>query len=157
MLIPVLSNIKTLFECSHVLLLFLCKIILFDTQIQIPFRGGKCMNFGERLKQLIEENNLTQRQLSRELNIAPTTLSGYANGYREPDFFTLTKFADYFNVSVDYLIGYSDNPYHTRTSRDQSAERLLYYYEKLSPDIRELLLDEARLLLKYNHLNTKNT
>ena len=39
----------------------------------------------------------------------------------------------------------------------QTAERLLYYYEKLSPDIRELLLDEARLLLKYNHLNTKNT
>ena len=40
------------------------------------------MSFGERLKQLIEENNITQRQLSKELNIAPTTLSGYANNYR---------------------------------------------------------------------------
>lgn len=76
------------------------------------------MSFGERLKQLIEENNLTQRQLSRELNMAPTTLSGYANGYREPDFLTLTMFADYFQVSVDYLIGYSDNPHRTRTSHD---------------------------------------
>ena len=122
-----------------------------------PFYGGECMSFGERLKQLIEENNLTQRQLSRELNMAPTTLSGYANGYREPDFLTLTMFADYFQVSVDYLIGYSDNPHRTRTSHDQAAERLLYYYEKLSPDTRELLLDEARLLLRYNYQNRKNT
>ena len=109
------------------------------------------MSFGERLKQLIEENNITQRQLSKELNIAPTTLSGYANGYREPDFLTLTLFADYFQVSVDYLIGYSDNPC------DRAVERLLYYYEKLSPDGRDLLLDEARLLLKYNRLNRKET
>ncbi|HIY60383.1 MAG TPA: helix-turn-helix domain-containing protein [Candidatus Eisenbergiella pullistercoris] len=115
------------------------------------------MSFGERLKQLIDENGITQRQLSRELNMAPTTLSGYANGYREPDFFTLTQFADYFQVSVDYLIGYSEHPYRTRASRDLAAERLLYYYEKLSPDSRELLLDEARLLLKYNRSGRKET
>ena len=115
------------------------------------------MSFGERLKQLIEENNITQRQLSKELNIAPTTLSGYANNYREPDFFTLTLFADYFQVSVDYLIGYSDNPCRTQASCDRAVERLLYYYEKLSPDGRYLLLDEARLLLKYNRLNRKET
>lgn len=115
------------------------------------------MSFGERLKQLIEENNITQRQLSKELNIAPTTLSGYANDYREPDFFTLTRFADYFQVSVDYLIGYSDSPCRTQASCDRAVERLLYYYEKLSPDGRDLLLDEARLLLKYNRLNRKET
>ena len=115
------------------------------------------MSFGERLKQLIEENNITQRQLSKELNIAPTTLSGYANGYREPDFLTLTLFADYFQVSVDYLIGYSDNPCRTQASCDRTVERLLYYYEKLNPDGRDLLLDEARLLLKYNRLNRKET
>lgn len=115
------------------------------------------MSFGERLKQLIEENNITQRQLSKELNIAPTTLSGYANGYREPDFLTLTLFADYFQVSVDYLIGYSDTLCRTQASCDRAVERLLYYYEKLSPDGRDLLLDEARLLLKYNRLNRKET
>ena len=101
--------------------------------------------------------NLVQRQLSKELNIAPTTLSGYANGYREPDFLTLTLFADYFQVSVDYLIGYSDTLCRTQASCDRAVERLLYYYEKLSPDGRDLLLDEARLLLKYNRLNRKET
>lgn len=108
------------------------------------------MSFGERLKELIEENHITQRELSRELNIAPTTLSGYANDNREPDFDTLISFADYFHVSVDYLIGYSDIRHPARAVTDQAIDGLLSYYEKLSPDIQELLIDQARVLLKYN-------
>ena len=132
-------------------------LVVCCIHMQLLFSGGEGMSFGERLKRLIEENNLTQRQLSKELNMAPTTLSGYANGYREPDFLTLILFADYFQVSVDYLIGYSDNPCRTRPSYDRAAERLLYYYEKLSPDSRELLLDEARLLLKHNRSSREET
>ena len=49
------------------------------------------MTFGERLKQLMDDRNITQRQISKELNIAVTTLNGYANDYREPDFLTLSK------------------------------------------------------------------
>ena len=52
------------------------------------------MSFGQRLKQLIRENHMTQRQLSRELSMAPTTLSGYANDCREQDLPTLIRFAD---------------------------------------------------------------
>ena len=107
------------------------------------------MDFGERLRQLIREKHISQRQLSRELRIPPTTLSGYVNGYREPNFLTLAMLADYFEVSVDYLIGYSDFPCHAPSSTDQDADRLLFYYRKLSPNTRKLLLDEARLLQKY--------
>ena len=107
------------------------------------------MSSGQRLKQLIRENHMTQRQLSRELSMAPTTLSGYANDCREQDLPTLIRFADYFQVSVDYLIGYSDNPSRAETSRDLGAEQLLRYYEKLTPETRRLLLDEARLLIKF--------
>ncbi|HIY60883.1 MAG TPA: helix-turn-helix domain-containing protein [Candidatus Eisenbergiella pullistercoris] len=107
------------------------------------------MDFGERLRQLLQENNISQRQLSREIKIAPTTLSGYVNGYREPNFLTLAMLADYFQVSVDYLIGYSDSPCRAQASGDRDADRLLYYYEKLAPNTRKLLLDEARLLQKY--------
>lgn len=107
------------------------------------------MSFGQRLKQLIRENHMTQRQLAGELSMAPTTLSGYANDCREPDLPTLIRFADYFQVSVDYLIGYSDNPSRAEASHDQGAEQLLGYYEKLTPETRRLLLDEARLLIKF--------
>ena len=107
------------------------------------------MSFGQRLRQLIRENHMTQRQFAGELSMAPTTLSGYINDLREPDFPTLIRFADYFQVSVDYLIGYSDNPSRAEGAHDQGAEQLLGYYEKLTPETRRLLLDEARLLIKF--------
>lgn len=75
------------------------------------------MSFGQRLKQLLRENRISQRQLARDLNMAPTTLSGYANDRREPNFFTLIQFADYFQVSVDYLLGCSDHPGRAEASR----------------------------------------
>ena len=52
----------------------------------------------------MEERNLTQRQLGKELNIAASTLNGYVNDNREPDFQTLLCFARYFQVSTDYLV-----------------------------------------------------
>ena len=107
------------------------------------------MSFGQRLRQLIRENHMTQRQFAGELCMAPTTLSGYINDLREPDFPTLIRLADYFQVSVDYLIGYSDNPSRAEGAHDQGAEQLLGYYEKLTPETRRLLLDEARLLIKF--------
>lgn len=108
------------------------------------------MSFGERLKELMEERSITQRQLAKELNMAPTTLSGYANDNREPSLETLMSFAGYFHVSVDYLIGYSAVRHPAHAVSDQTLDRLLSYYERLSPDIQELLVDQARVLLKYN-------
>ena len=63
------------------------------------------MEFSRRLENLLEENNLTQRRLSTELHIAPSTLNGYLRRNREPDFATLIKLARYFKVSIDYLLG----------------------------------------------------
>ena len=49
------------------------------------------MNFGKQLEQLIEDNDISQKQLAKALNIAPTTLNGYLHNYREPDFSTLIR------------------------------------------------------------------
>ncbi|MFW6377585.1 MAG: helix-turn-helix domain-containing protein [bacterium] len=61
--------------------------------------------FNKRLKQLRKENNLTQKELSEILNIGESTLSHYENKDREPNFDTLIKIADLFDVSLDYLLG----------------------------------------------------
>ena len=68
------------------------------------------MELSRRLENLLEEHNLTQRQLSTELHIAPSTLNGYLRRNREPDFATLIKLAKYFKVSTDYLLGLHDVP-----------------------------------------------
>lgn len=108
------------------------------------------MTFGQRLKQLMDDRNITQRQLSQELNIAVSTLNGYANDYREPDFLTLALFARYFKVSTDYLLGISASSQLTDIPMDHDAQRLFYYYQQLEPRLKGLLIDQAKLLLKYN-------
>mgnify|MGYP000010172916 FL=1 len=108
------------------------------------------MTFGQRLKQLLTEHHITQRQLSESLNIASSTLNGYANDYREPDFGTLISLADYFGISVDYLLGNSEIPNYTASFSDEQAGRLMYYYGRLSPRMKKLLIAEAQLLLKHD-------
>ncbi len=63
-----------------------------------------------RLKELRMERKLSQVRLGIELNIDQTTISHYETGVREPDYKTLILIADYFDVSIDYLLGRTDNP-----------------------------------------------
>lgn len=112
------------------------------------------MTFGERLKELMEERDLTQRQLGKELNIAASTLNGYVNDNREPDFQTLIAFARYFQVSTDYLLGFSGAQNTSLLPGAELTQRLLHYYNRLSPDFRLLLVNQAKLLVKHCQ-NTK--
>ena len=63
-----------------------------------------------RLKELRKRKGLSQLRLATELNTTQNTISRYETGEREPGIDELIKIADYFNVSVDYLIGRTDNP-----------------------------------------------
>lgn len=62
--------------------------------------------FAERLKQLRKEKKgLTQEMVAKQIGIAKTTYSAYEQGKRQPDYDTLNHLAEYFNASVDYLLG----------------------------------------------------
>ncbi|TZE82596.1 helix-turn-helix domain-containing protein [Calorimonas adulescens] len=60
--------------------------------------------FGDVLHRLRKEKHLTQRELADKLSISRSALSLYESNKREPDFATLKKIADFFNVSLDYLL-----------------------------------------------------
>lgn len=60
--------------------------------------------FNDRLKDLREDNDLTQEELSKKLNITRSALSNYEQGTREPSINLLIKIANYFNVTLDYLL-----------------------------------------------------
>ena len=49
-------------------------------------------------------------RLAIELCISQNSISRFENGVRKPDYDTLIQIADYFNVSLDYLVGRTDNP-----------------------------------------------
>ena len=63
-----------------------------------------------RLKELRKKKGISQLRLATELNTTQNTISRYETGEREPGMDELIKIADYFNVSVDYLIGRTENP-----------------------------------------------
>lgn len=66
--------------------------------------------FGERLKVLREQRSLSQEEFGRLFHVAQTTIGMYERGNREPNFEKLKQFADFFGVSIDYLIGHTDDP-----------------------------------------------
>lgn len=63
-----------------------------------------------RLKEVREAKKVSQIKLAIDLGLNQNSISRYENGQREADYKTLIAFADYFNVSVDYLLERTDNP-----------------------------------------------
>ena len=63
-----------------------------------------------RLKELRKSRGLSQQRLAMELNTTQNTVSRYETGEREADYAMLIAIADYFGVSIDYLLGRTDNP-----------------------------------------------
>lgn len=63
-----------------------------------------------RLKELRISRGVSQLKLALDLNMNQNSISRYETGTRQADYETLIAFADYFNVSVDYLLERTDNP-----------------------------------------------
>lgn len=59
----------------------------------------------QRLREIRKSANVTMKSLGQHCGVSESTISLYENGKHEPDHETLKKIADYFNVSIDYLLG----------------------------------------------------
>ncbi|MBN4062800.1 helix-turn-helix transcriptional regulator [bacterium AH-315-E09] len=71
------------------------------------------MELGKRIKHLRELKGLSREELSIELNLSYSAISKYETGVRFPrDEILLNKIADYFDVSIDYLLGRTDTKKH---------------------------------------------
>ena len=110
-------------------------------------------------KKLRTEKKITQEKISSDLKISRSNYSRYENGKREPDFKTLKKLADYFNVSIDYLLGREyeiqdkNSIYHVEESSlaYEVKNKLGIYIEEL---VKDVLSDEQlkQIILIYRSL-----
>lgn len=82
-----------------------------------------------KIKELRQQKGITQKELSKHLGIAQNTLSYWENGRIDIDTESLCKIADYFNVSVDYLLG--------RENKKQSQGNISSY--KLSEHEKDII------------------
>ena len=62
-----------------------------------------------KIKELREQKKISQVKLAMDLGLNQNSVSRYENGERQADYDTLIRLADYFDVSIDYLLGRTDN------------------------------------------------
>lgn len=104
------------------------------------------MSFGENLRSLIEERDMTQKELAMQLNIAPSTMGSYVQNTREPDFATLKLLANYFDVSIDYLL---DN--FTGKVADHQEAELLRIFRSLPDEQKSICIEQCRVFVRMNY------
>lgn len=131
---------------------------------------------GTKLKGLRKERNLTQQKVALDIGLAQQSYSHYENGERLPELDTFLRLSNYYDVSMNYLLGIPEKSeahpeydaylmfianssgeekyrYLTRPSKE-----LLYYFENLSNEDREDLLELARLKYRRfcSHYNSQD-
>jgi transcriptional regulator with XRE-family HTH domain len=82
--------------------------------------------FGEKLKKLRVSRNMTQDELGLifEPQLAQSTIGTYERGLRQPSLENLVRIAEYFNVSVDYLLGLTDEVSTISTYKEENPKEL---------------------------------
>ena len=100
------------------------------------------MSFGKRLSSLRKEKGLTQNNLADLLGVSRGTIGMYEIDKRDPDTSTLEKLSNIFNVSIDFLLGKTDNrnSYNSIKSNYTNSEQ-----EKLADDLIKVLIDSGEL------------
>lgn len=102
------------------------------------------MEFGKKLKLILEFKDIKQKDLATVLHISPSTLSGYINNGKQPDFDVVKRIASVLGVTTDYLLDYND------TSSDPplsvSEMSLITKLRALDKEKRELVFELVSML-----------
>lgn len=102
-----------------------------------------------RIRDLRLSSGLKQIDLAKALSVSQAALSGYETGKYEPDFKTLKKIADYFSVSVDYVLGHDEPEASVQLDQKISKDNLMAAFwggeKDLSPeDLEDMWTDVER-------------
>ena len=97
--------------------------------------------FSVRLKELREKLGMSQQKFANSFGVAQSTVGMWESGKREPNYEITQQIADYFNVSVDYLLGRDTKP--TLDEQLDGVDFALY------GEIHDLTDDEKKDILSY--------
>lgn len=115
--------------------------------VKIEYKSGDRMI---RLRALRQEQNISMKQLGDIVGVAESTISLYETEKRKVDTDMLIKFANYFNVSTDYLLGVSDERNSSLDSNNIGYDDFTYAMHNESRDLtdedKEMLLGMAKML-----------
>jgi Predicted transcriptional regulators len=106
------------------------------------------MAFYNRIKELRIEKKITQEDLAKILSFGRTAISNYESGRSEPSYNTVSKLAEFFDVSIDYLLGKTDirNAYTKLPTLNEESLKLIDSTKDLSPESKRMLNEYIKLL-----------
>lgn len=102
------------------------------------------MSFGRNLERIRKEKKISQTRLGQELGLTQQMISSYEKGASSPNVEILIKVADYFQLSIDELVGYSvEHQY-----RSTTETRFLQYFKGLNAKDQEKCITIAQTLIE---------
>lgn len=104
----------------------------------------------ETLRILRKNAKMTMKELGRVLGCGESTISMYENGKRQPDNETLKKIADYYGVTIDYLLGYETTTISTveENSLTDGEKALLDLFNRVPQEQQQLVLEMIKVALQ---------
>ncbi|MER0279647.1 helix-turn-helix transcriptional regulator [Clostridioides difficile] len=102
-------------------------------------------DFSKRLKELRKNKGLTQEQAAKDLKTTKVSIGRYENGSREPSIYFLKNVAEYYNVSIDYLLGESSTNHSFYINNDK--KELLDIFDKLDSVSRKRIIKISKMFL----------
>lgn len=94
--------------------------------------------FGKRLRKLIKDRHLTLKEFGAKFSLAESTISGYVNETRKPDIDLIKQFADYFDVTIDFLMGLDERAAEPRTEYQVKDKPLSDIDKKIIEEFNKL-------------------
>ncbi len=107
------------------------------------------MDIGHRLRTLIEEKGITQKELADCLNISTPTLNGYLKNRRKPDADTLIYLASYFHTTTDYIYGMTSSKEPPISPYNAEECRLIHIYRTIPDDKKPLFMETGRIFANF--------
>ena|ERR1039458_8609032 len=105
--------------------------------------GERAQLAGKRIRQLREQMGKTQKEIAEMVGTTAPNMNFYENGKRSPSFDSIVKFAQFFGVSTDYLLGASDIK---GIFCDEEVSKAFEGFVKLSPRDRLVIMEMIRVL-----------
>lgn len=93
----------------------------------------------KNLKALRTQKGISQQQLSNVIGVTQQSINKYENHSVEPDIATLIKIADYFETTIDYLVGRTDETEKSSDTITNEEKMMIYNFRKLNPDEKQIV------------------
>lgn len=97
------------------------------------------------LKRLRKKYNISQQQLADVVGVSQQSINKYENHNIEPDIETLKTMADFFNTSIDYIVGYK-----VKSEKITTEQELLRLFSLMTKEQQEIFIEQGKAFVRSN-------